>query len=331
MNLKSLDATLKALTPSEENYKIGIHIDPLSNYPVVKCNGKEIRQMQFAASVSSDKWHGLLFIKKQSRYLACPTHVHNWIEINYMYSGHCPQVINDTSYTLEKGQVALIDTDTPHSTGCLGKDDIMISLVINKKYLNSNFFNRFSEDSILSRFFINTINENTNHDNYILFRSERSRKLTLFFNELLCEIYDPSINTSDMVNSLITLILCELINVYENDMERQNLNMDKNSISPILRFIEGNYKACTLESTAAFFNMNPNYMTTLLRQRTGSSYKELIQKQRLTRAGQLLRNTSSNITDVANEIGYENISFFYKKFKEHFGCSPNDYRQKSQT
>lgn len=73
--------------------------------------------------------------------------------------------------------------------------------------------------------------------------------------------------------------------------------------------------------------MNPNYLTTLLKQRTGHTYKELIHQQRMTRAGQLLRNISYSVTEVANEVGYENISFFYKKFKEYFGCSPKEYRE----
>lgn len=328
MNLNSLDATLRALTPSERKYKYEKKYYHFDTLPLVEHNGQKIRLMQFVPGVSQlNANHGLLSIKKQSRYQSCPMHIHNWIEINYMYSGCCPQIINGHAYTLKKGQVALIDTDTPHSTTALGDDDIMISFVISKKYLTSNFFNRLSEDSILSQFFINAINENTNHDNYIVFHSERSRKIPIFFNELLCELYDPSINSEDMINSLFTLVICELINVYENDLERQNLNMNKNSISPILRYIERNYKTCTLESTAAFFNMNANYMTTLLKQRTGSSYKDLIQRQRLTRAAQLLRNTQLSVIEAANEVGYENISFFYKKFKTQYGCSPKEYRE----
>lgn len=45
-----------------------------------------------------------------------------------------------------------------------------------------------------------------------------------------------------------------------------------------------------------------------------SWFKELIQQQKMTCAGQLLRNTSYIVTEVANKVGYENISFFYKKF-----------------
>ena len=325
MNPVSLDQTLRALTISEKKYKADSTINAFHHLNKIEHQGQLVYSMEFEANVTTQ---GYLFIKKQSRFVACQPHIHNWLEINYMYSGNCHQIINNTSYTLKKGQVVLIDSDTIHSTDILGEDDIMISLVIDKHFLNSNFFNRLSKDSILSTFFINTINHNTNHNNYIVFHSENSRTFQLYFNELLCEFYDPSINSTDIVNSLINLLFCELINVYEDDLEQQDLDMHKNSISPILRYIEGNYRTCSLESTAKFFNMNPNYMTTLLKNRTGHSYKDLIQKQRLIRAGQLLKNTNLSITEVANEVGYENISFFYKKFREHFLSSPKEYRLK---
>lgn len=325
MNLTSLDNNLRTLTPSEKKYLSGKKGFAFDKLPTVDSNGQTVKLMLFS-NTSGLIANNFLYIKKQSRFQACPAHIHDWIEINYMYSGQCHQIINGTSYVLGKGQVALIDTDTPHSTTALEMDDIMISLVISKEYLNSNFFNRLSQDSILSRFFINAINKNTRHDNFILFHSENSRKLPLFFNELICEFYDPSINSPDMVSSLFTLVLCELINVYENDIGKKDLNIHKNSVIPILRYIEGNYQNCTLESTAHFFNINPNYLTTLLKQTTGNSYKELIQHQRLTKACQLLRNTDLTVTDVANQVGYENINFFYKKFKEKYLNSPKEYR-----
>lgn len=331
MDIRMMDSVLRELTPHEKLYREGKGFYAFDNLPVIKKNGQSVKVMTFSMNTENFIPSGdMLFLKKQSRFQPCPMHIHDWIEINYMYSGCCPQVINTSQQTLQKGQIILIDTDTPHSTAALQENDIMISLVINKQYLTSNFFNRFSEDSILSSFFINAINKDTNHDNYILFHSEHSRKLPLFFNELICEIYSPSINSADIVNSLVTLILCELLNVYEKDIERQNLDMNRNSISPILRYIERNYTTCTLESTAAFFNMNPSYMTTLLKKRTGFSYKELVQTQRLTRAAQLLRNTEASITEIANVIGYENMSFFYRKFQQKFGCSPKEYRLKKQ-
>ena len=45
-------------------------------------------------------------------------------------------------------------------------------------------------------------------------------------------MYDPSINSHDIINSLMTLILCELIDVSEKDMEKQDNIMKRNSIRP---------------------------------------------------------------------------------------------------
>lgn len=325
MNLISLDNKLRAVTNSEARYRDGIGSSFFDTFPREKRNGKEVIFMNFATTNSNVACNSLS-VKKHSRFQACPLHLHGWVEINYMYSGVCPQTINDTSHILKKGQVILIDTETPHATDWVGEDDIMISLLIEKNYLNTNFFNRLSKDSILSQFFINAITVNTSHNNYIVFHSEHSRRLPIFFNELLCEVYDPSLNSTDIINSLFSLIISELINVYENDINKEDLHVNKTSVVPIIRYIEGNSTTCTLESTAKFFNMNPNYLTTLLKQHTGHSYKELVQLQRLTSAAKLIRNSGMPITSIANHVGYENMSFFYKKFKEKYGCSPKEFR-----
>lgn len=325
MDTLTLDKFLKKETQSEKKYKTGRGFYPYEKLPLVK-RGKNLVRLMVVDSIINTTSNNLLNVKKQSRYQSIPMHAHDWIEINYMYSGCCPQIINDIPCILRKGQVMLIDTDIPHSTAALGEDDIMVSMLIEKEYFNSNFFNRLSCDSIISSFFINSMQENARHDNYILFHSENSRTVPLYFNEFLCEMFDPSINSEDMIQSLIILILCSLINSYEEDQERTELGINQNSIGPILRYIERNYKDCSLESTAASFNMNPNYLTTLLKQRTGHSYKDLVQQQRLQLAAQTLRNTDRSVTEIANNVGYENMSFFYKKFKTSYGCSPKEYR-----
>lgn len=328
MNINTLNGILRELTPHEKEYFTGTCFHDFDSLPLSERNGILYKKFSVTGR-SSSTLHTLsnnMHIKKQSRYQSVPTHVHDWIEINYMYDGVCPQIINGKSLELRKKQLLLIDTDVPHSTGILGTDDIMVSILIEKKFLNSRFFSLFSKDSILSNFLVNCINSNARHDNYILFHSEKNRRIPFFINELLCEMFDPSLNSDDIIMSLFTLIIAELTNVYENDKGSAELNQNKISLIPILRYIEGNYKNCTLKSTADFFNMNPNYLTTMLKQQLGLSYKELVQEQKITTAARLLRNSSMSIAEIANFIGYENIGFFYKKFNEAYNCSPKNFR-----
>ncbi len=128
----------------------------------------------------------------------------------------------------------------------------------------------------------------------------------------------------------MTLILCELINVFENDLSQEKQNATDSIVAPIIRYIEHNYNTCTLESTAKFFNLHPNYLSAYLKRYTGSSYKKLVQTQRLQQAVNLLKNSSLSVYDISLHVGYSNTSFFFQKFKEAYGCTPKEYRERIQ-
>lgn len=323
MNPQSLDSHLRAFTKGEQRNLNGSPYE-FPNYPT-----KEIPSGEHCLYFASLGDMAPYSVQKNSRFNRVPLHVHNWVELNYMYSGKCTQYINSENTVLRTHQISLIDSNAPHSLDYTDKDDIMINIIISRNYLDTNFFNRLSKDSFVSRFFIDAISQHTLHNNYIIFESDKSRKIPIFMNEFLCEYFDPSINSRDILDSLFVLIISELINVLEKDMHNQKKHSADSSIIPILHYIESNYKTCTLENTASFFNLNANYLTTLLKQQTGHSYKDLVMSQRMNSAARLLKLTDWPIAKVAEEIGYENISFFYRKFQDHYHVSPKKYREEN--
>ncbi|AIQ52106.1 AraC family transcriptional regulator [Paenibacillus sp. FSL R7-0331] len=326
MNPKQLDKKLRAITKHEELYRQGI---PSPNPPEFIYMFKERKRVgkllfkQFSDLFTSSP---NILVKKHSRFQSYPLHIHDWIEINYMYDGSCTQIINNNTYSLQKGQVLLVDSDTVHTIEPLGESDILINIIITKEYFNSNFFNRLASDSPLSSFFINSITEDNDHDSFIRIRSENSRRLPLFMNEFFCEWFDPSAHSADMLDSMFSLIMMELIHVYESDTTKESTQLKKNPIVPILRYIEDHYQTCTLNSTALHFNINANYLSSQLKKYTGMSFITLLHQQKIRFAKTLLINSKMTVIEVANYVGYENVSFFYKKFNSICGCSPKEYR-----
>ena len=148
----------------------------------------------------------------------------------------------------------------------------------------------------------------------------------MFFNELFCECFDPSINSTDIIMHLFYTIMAELINVYEDDLTKGDSYSQNSVVIPMLRYIERNFRTCTQESVADFFHISPNYVTRLLKKYTGMTYIQLIQAQKLQTAANLLKQTTLPVTEVAQRAGYENVTFFYKKFQEKYHCQPGEYR-----
>jgi AraC-like DNA-binding protein len=90
----------------------------------------------------------------------------------------------------------------------------------------------------------------------------------------------------------------------------------------ILGYLCERYATSTLESTARHFHCHPNTIATILRESLGKNFSELRRELRLSRACLLLAQTALPISEVASLCGYENMTSFYKAFKEKYGTTP---------
>lgn len=272
---------------------------------------------------------GILAVK-QDRFADVVKHKHDWIELVYMYSGRALLTVHEREITLTKGQALLINSNVEHSCKACGEDDILINFLIRRNYLNQNFFNRFSDESYLSQLFIQMLNDQETEEHYVFFHSEDSRRLPIFVREFLCEYFDKSIHSKDYIDSYTTLILLELAEVFGRDLKDRHEKSSRQYVLPILRYIEENFSYCSLKTAAEFFHLNPNYLSNYIKKHTGNTFKSLVQNQKLLYAEKLLKNTALPVTEVSNQAGYENVSFFYKKFREKYQCSPQEYRIRSR-
>ena len=102
-------------------------------------------------------------------------------------------------------------------------------------------------------------------------------------------------------------------------------------VERISGFIKENYyKRITIEEIGKKFYLNKNYIRTIFVQQMGISPKQYLQKIRMERATFLLINTDEEISLIAKSVGYDDALLFSKMFKQHYGISPQKYRQKNK-
>ena len=83
----------------------------------------------------------------------------------------------------------------------------------------------------------------------------------------------------------------------------------------------------SVKSYADELCVSPKYLTSVCRKHGESTASELIATAVISRIKQLLLYSDLSIKEVANEMGFDNLSFFGKYVKKHLGLSPNHYRK----
>ncbi|MCM8710731.1 AraC family transcriptional regulator [Clostridium sp. SYSU_GA19001] len=262
------------------------------------------------------------------RFSSVTEHHHNYIEMTYVYSGKCHQIINGKHITLNKGEVCILDTNVLHSIIPADENDIIINCMMSKNYLDNILLSRLSGNDLLSSFFIRAIYQSNDFNDYIIFNSGKSEKLTNLMEDVLCEFFDKSLCSDEVINSYMIIIFSELVRIFAENTNSQNYNNLRNTkISDIILYIENNCKNATLASTAEHFHFHPNYLSSIIKKFIGRKFTHILQEAKLKKAGILLKNSDMSVAEIAREIGYENTNFFYDIFKRHYGCTPTEYRK----
>lgn len=85
----------------------------------------------------------------------------------------------------------------------------------------------------------------------------------------------------------------------------------------------------TLKKISALLHFNCAYLGQKFKDHENMSFNEYLLQQRMEKAKLLLEQTDMRIYEIATEVGYTEIDWFYKKFKAYTGASANEYRKQS--
>ena len=89
------------------------------------------------------------------------------------------------------------------------------------------------------------------------------------------------------------------------------------------------HQSIALGDLAAHVGLSPFYFLRLFRKVTGTTPHQYLIGARLRLAARLLLDTSRQVTAIAYEVGFEDLSNFVRTFHRAVGCSPRSYRRRS--
>lgn len=82
-----------------------------------------------------------------------------------------------------------------------------------------------------------------------------------------------------------------------------------------------------LAEVAAHFGLSPQYFCTYFKDNFGKTLTQHINSLRIEQAARLLRETDLPVMEIGFNVGFDNFSYFIKRFRGVYGASPSTYRK----
>jgi AraC family transcriptional regulator, dual regulator of chb operon len=267
-------------------------------------------------------------IHKHKRFTKFKEHKHDYLELIYVFSGSINQKINGVEVNINKGEICLLDLNLFHSIEPAFENDIAVNIIMKKEFFDGIFMSFLSDNDIISDFIIKTFYHKKEHKNYLLFHTNENEMIQTIMNNILCEYFEGKIGSDTAIHAYILLLFTELLRYYRENMGQSNIkSLNRTIISEVKSYLSRNYKSVTLKETADYFHFHPDYLSKLIKNSTGVSFTDLLQEIKLKEASLLIENTDLPILDITYEVGYNNLSYFYKIFRKKYSVTPTEFRK----
>jgi len=98
----------------------------------------------------------------------------------------------------------------------------------------------------------------------------------------------------------------------------------ESALLPAIYYVQEHFgEKIQAEEVAKLCAMSPYRFSRNFHEAFGLTFRDYVVRYRLKEAKRLLRNPQASVTDVAFAVGFNDVSYFSRMFKRHFGAAPS--------
>lgn len=263
----------------------------------------------------------------------CPPFWHHlkFIKIMYVLSGRL--VLNtgyDKSIELLPGNFVIVPPELEQSVFSHHDEDIVANIFLRSTTFENAFFSLLMESKELSSFFWKVL-YGKDESSIIWCQSSPDAQLDQFVLDMYDEVEKPRSNGNFFLVSYVMAFLAYALCRYQDKITSiQDTQLRKDKFPEIIQYIRENYSTVTLATLSEHFQKSEGHLCRYVKKETGYSLTHLLREFRIRRAAVLLRNSDCSVEEIMLQVGYTDISYFYKVFKGHYQMTPSQYRRQEK-
>ncbi len=148
----------------------------------------------------------------------------------------------------------------------------------------------------------------------------------LKFNEDYRRLYQGATDTIDAMIKFISYVIYQAMQAVSSGENR--VPSPRSVVDVVKEYINTHLsEELNRASLSKTVFMNPDYLAKLFKEKTGQSLAAYVKETRIERAKKMLCETDQPISVIAQEVGYDNLSYFSSVFHDRTGLQPGEFRR----
>jgi len=133
------------------------------------------------------------------------------------------------------------------------------------------------------------------------------------------------LQSMDQLKKFLEDTMMVIIDCLQNSVS----NKKRKVIEKALEYIENHYnEPITMNDVARKLYLNATYFCKMFKDEMGESFTKYLMRLRIQKAIEFMNDPTLKIYEIAEKVGYSDVQYFTKIFKNFHGVTPMQYREK---
>lgn len=275
--------------------------------------------------------HHQLDINRYPRYCRAPYFEQEYVTLIYVHTG-CAVLEWAGDFqplTLETGDLCFVAPRQAHTLSGLTAADTVLSLHLPYESVSACMTDSLPSPDLLSQFLMDRYCAPDRCQPALVISGGNRERLWDILMQLIQEYLEDDLCSGLYISALLQQLMMEILRAYYHaTLQQEKLDNPTQVVLGILEDIQRDLSGISLFKVAQQYDIDQSYLSRMVKKRTGHGFNDLVQSSKMQAAARLLRHTDLPLSDVTRLIGYANISYFCKLFKETYHMTPVEYRKR---